>query len=239
MLNTNTYQPDIMRPYARVSSVLELESLLNLQAAREALSPAETRIAKEKQARVLEIQQSVDSCWRNARWVLETVQVARERHVTCGVHVGYLFNSDYVFKPSTFASPTSRRNRVEPSLNKNGVSLKNTCVVKIYGTEEIGVYDNAFVEVLINRETTAKELIRQAAQEMSSHVQDASNNALTWSKDTVASLGLVVLTGSKERCLRDDLKLLSVQNPWEKGQLFLRLKKEAYKASKLSKSTSV
>jgi len=109
----------------------------------------------------------------------------------------------------------------------------------VYGTQEIGVFDNEFVEILVTKETTVHEIILLASQNILKYVKEPSRSFFESSSDRSSFLGLVVVSGAKERCLRDDLKLLSLQNPWEKGEIFLRLKKEAYKAAKLSKSTSV
>ena len=239
MINTNTYQPDIMRSYARVSSILEMESFISSQTTREALSPAESKTAKERQGRVAEFQQSVDSCWRNARWVLDTIQLARDKNCNCGVLIGHLFDPDYVYTETAVSSPETKRNAAMQN-SRNGVTTKHSsCMVKVHGTEEIGVLNNEFVEILVNKETTAKELVRLAAKGMLQYVREPNRDFFESSPDNANFLGLVVLCGSKERCLRDDLKLLSLQNPWEVGHVYLRLKREAHKAAKLSKSTSV
>ncbi len=239
MSNTNTYQLDIMRSYARVSSLLELESFISLQATREALSSAESKAAKEQQTKIFELQQQVDLCWRNARWVVDTIQTARERQVNCGVHVGHLFSPAFVYKPPNIASPSVHKLRNDAAPARNGVSLKTSCTVKVYGTEEIGICNNEYVEILINKDTTAKDVILCAAQRLIKSSKTSSHDLFELNSENFKFIALIVLSGSKERCLRDDLKLFTVQNPWEKGQLFLRLKKEAYRAARLSKSTSV
>lgn len=254
MINTNTYQPEIMRSYSRLSSILEMETFICQQSMREAMSPSETELAKERQASIAGFQQAVDIQWHNARWVLDAVQVARDKNCNCGVLVGYLYGSEYQYKEPSLASPSCKRskepNSVPPSpkrilnetsyVSKNGVTLKNnSCLIKVYGTEEIGVTNNEFVEVLVTKETTTKEIILLASQGMLQFVTESTRSFFESSVDRSSLLGLVVLSGSKERCLRDDLKLLSLQNPWEKGDIYLRWKKEAYKAAKLGKSTSV
>ena len=252
MINTNTYQPEIMRTYARVSSILEMETFICLQSAREAMSPSESKLAKERQASVSGFQQAVDIQWHNARWVLDVVQVARDKNCNCGVLVGYLYDSEYIYNEPSISSPSSKRAK-EPIIipsspkrcsnepvqaGKNGVK-SNSSLIKVYGTQEIGVFNNEFVEILVTKETTAKDIVLLASQGMLQFVKEPNRSFFESSSDRASFLGLVALSGSKERCLRDDLKLLSLQNPWEKGDLFLRLKKEAYKAAKLSKSTSV
>ena len=235
MSNMNTYQPEIMKTYARLSSGIEMELFLSQQASREAFSELEAKSAKERQINVSEIQLGTDECWKNTRWVIETVQTAQDKHLNSGIPVGCLFDAEY---DPQFICPSPGKNNKEIPRNKNGVFVKSSCILKVFGTEEVGLTDNNFAEILVNRETTTKDVIRLASRELLRLVQEVSEASSKLKEDQLSQLGLVVVAGSKERCLREDLKLLSLQNPWEKGQLFLRLKKEA-KASKFSKSTPV
>ncbi|XP_065065509.1 ankyrin repeat and fibronectin type-III domain-containing protein 1-like isoform X2 [Rhopilema esculentum] len=239
MINMNTYQPNIMKTYARLSSILELETFVCLQTAREALSPSEAKVAADRQKKVTEFQKGVDAQWHNARWILDVIQMARDKHFSCGALVGHLYDPGYVCKKASLSPPSSKHiNTVNRT--KNGLSLKSSsCNIKVHGTEEIGVLHNEFVEIDVTMETTVKEIVHLAAQGMLQFISEPNRNFFESSAENMSFLGLVVLSGSKERCLRDDLKLLSLQNPWDRGQIFLRLKKEAYKAAKLSKSTSV
>lgn len=41
---------------------------------------------------------------------------------------------------------------------------------------------------------------------------------------------LVAVIGARERCLRDDFRPLNLQNPWKKGRLFVRQKKDVLAA---------
>ena len=41
---------------------------------------------------------------------------------------------------------------------------------------------------------------------------------------------LVAVIGARERCLRDDFRPLHLQNPWKKGRLFVRQKKDVLAA---------
>jgi len=40
----------------------------------------------------------------------------------------------------------------------------------------------------------------------------------------------VAVIGARERCLRDDFHPLYLQNPWKKGRLFVRQKKDVLAA---------
>ena len=41
---------------------------------------------------------------------------------------------------------------------------------------------------------------------------------------------LVAVIGARERCLRDDFRPLNLQNPWRKGRLYVRQKKDVLAA---------
>jgi hypothetical protein len=41
---------------------------------------------------------------------------------------------------------------------------------------------------------------------------------------------LVAVIGARERCLRDDFRPLHLQNPWKKGRLYVRQKKDVLAA---------
>lgn len=127
--------------------------------------------------------------------------------------------------------------------------------LKIYGTDEIGLSSKTFVEVKCpdDASSTALEVVcmatrqfkqQQLQSDSDSLETDSSENrknrdVLSEENVTAGNLVLVVVVGSRERVLRDDLQLTKLQNPWEKGTLYLRLKKEAIRATKWGLSTTV
>lgn len=159
-------------------------------------------------------------------------------------------------------SPTSSTASDEFQLSKRTSSFN----LKVYGTEEIGLSETAFTEVSINDKTTAHDVVvcavsqfsncstnpsetvpaeekspesgaEESTDESVSSNGDSCNRIL--SSDNLENIALVVVAGSRERCLRGDLNLMKLQNPWEKGKLYLRLKKDALRATKWGLSTTV
>jgi len=128
--------------------------------------------------------------------------------------------------------------------------------LKVYGTEEIGFNATTFTQVTVGEQTTAVDIIKTAATQFlqtdssgrgsnedveksdTSNVEDEKFRTIL-SDENLTNLALVIVAGSRERVLRDDLNLLKLQNPWEKGTLYLRLKKEAIRATKWGLSTTV
>lgn len=136
-----------------------------------------------------------------------------------------------------------------------GCGITSGGTLKIYGTDEIGLSSKTFVEVKCadDASSTALEVVCMATRqfkeqllqsdsesvEANSGENEKNLNLLSEENATAGNLVLVVVVGSRERVLRDDLQLTKLQNPWEKGMLYLRLKKEAIRATKWGLSTTV
>ncbi|XP_019738873.1 ankyrin repeat and fibronectin type-III domain-containing protein 1, partial [Hippocampus comes] len=105
------YRPAFIGRYCRVSALLELESLLSQQALREAFSQDELAAAKRQQRRLQEHLQQTEEVWRDARWIAEALQHARDKQPTGAVSVGGLMDSSEEGTPAC----ASRRPDVTPS----------------------------------------------------------------------------------------------------------------------------
>ena len=133
----------------------------------------------------------------------------------------------------------------------SGISGGGT--LKIYGTDEIGLSSKIFVEVKCADDSSStaldvvcmatRQFLQQQQSELESSEPDSNQNRksryMMSEENAAENLVLVVVAGSRERVLRDDLQLTKLQNPWEKGTLYLRLKKEAIRATKWGLSTTV
>ena len=147
------------------------------------------------------------------------------------------------------------------SRNNNGGCYSGISL-KIYGTDEIGFSSKISVEVLCpDDSSTSLDIVRMASEQFLLLLNDdATPNSDSTAADggesdsqedrgksvlpslilsELENLVLVVVAGSRERVLKDDLQLSKLQNPWIKGTLYLRLKKEAIRATKWGLSTSV
>ena len=199
---------------------------------------------------------------------MDTMQACQDKNLNVGIPLANLFQvtcwSEVTNNRLSLASQYSensvfndRVDQVSDSLNQNERTRTSSLSLKVYGTEEIGFNTTTFTQVTVGEQTTTVDIIKTAATQFlqrescsGSTTSEEAENADTssvednkfrtiLSDENLANLALVIVAGSRERVLRDDLNLLKLQNPWEKGTLYLRLKKEAIRATKWGLSTTV
>ncbi|KAI4489476.1 hypothetical protein M0802_011088 [Mischocyttarus mexicanus] len=79
MVHLNTYQKDVINRYSRLSCILELDTAQAQHNHREAFSSLELSVAKDKLARLQDIQSQVNTVWKGARWLIDVITFARDR----------------------------------------------------------------------------------------------------------------------------------------------------------------
>ncbi|XP_043503339.1 uncharacterized protein LOC122524904 isoform X4 [Polistes fuscatus] len=79
MVHLNTYQKDVINRYSRLSCILELDTAQAQHNHREAFSSLELSVAKDKLARLQDIQTQVNTVWKGARWLIDVITFARDR----------------------------------------------------------------------------------------------------------------------------------------------------------------
>uniref|UniRef100_A0A1A8FYA0 Ankyrin repeat and fibronectin type-III domain-containing protein 1-like n=4 Tax=Nothobranchius korthausae TaxID=1143690 RepID=A0A1A8FYA0_9TELE len=109
LVHFNAYCPSFIGQYCRVSALLELESLMSQQALREAFSESELHAAKKKHQQVQEHVQQMEEVWRDARWIMDTLQYARYKQPTGGISISWIidFSKELIPEkpPSTSSQP--------------------------------------------------------------------------------------------------------------------------------------
>ncbi|XP_066934684.1 ankyrin repeat and fibronectin type-III domain-containing protein 1-like isoform X3 [Clytia hemisphaerica] len=268
MNNMMTYQPKLMSSYCRLSSILELENLSVQQAIRESICHDETRTLKNKQSRLSNYQQNVDDLWKVSRWIFDTLQSCQEKNLNVGVPLNTLFGvtswcdvinnrlsltsqasvnsipcalSDRERDSESISSTETSNELPSPTSPSATATVTTPVSLKIYGTEEIGFQATKYTTVTVDDNTTALDIVLLAARQFLSEPESLNSEPIKelLSEKNLKNLALVVVAGSRERVLRDELHLLKLQNPWEKGTIYLRLKKEAIRATKWGLSTTV
>ncbi|XP_048026457.1 ankyrin repeat and fibronectin type-III domain-containing protein 1 isoform X5 [Megalobrama amblycephala] len=125
-----SYKEKFISLYCRLSSVLDLDSLITQQAFREAITDSEVSTAKQRQQHILDYIQQLDEMWRDVRWITNALQYARYKQPLGWVPITWLVdvsveppvqkndstssNTDYVPTPSP--SPEMRRRK--PTIGK-------------------------------------------------------------------------------------------------------------------------
>ncbi|XP_011499425.1 PREDICTED: uncharacterized protein LOC105363435 [Ceratosolen solmsi marchali] len=98
MIHISTYQQDFMNRYARLSYILELDTTHAQHSHREAFSNSELTVAKDKLARLQDLQSQMNVIWKGARWLIDVITFARDRGTTSqnigGISIKQLLNFD-------------------------------------------------------------------------------------------------------------------------------------------------
>ncbi|XP_076183926.1 ankyrin repeat and fibronectin type III domain containing protein wide awake isoform X4 [Ptiloglossa arizonensis] len=120
MVHLNTYQKDVINRYSRLSCILELDTAQAQHNHREAFSSLELSVAKDKLARLQDLQSQVNTVWKGARWLIDVITFARDRgssqqsgtSQTVGISMKHLLSLD--------------RNKSNSNSNSNSNSLKRS-----------------------------------------------------------------------------------------------------------------
>ncbi|XP_041829932.1 uncharacterized protein ankfn1 isoform X2 [Melanotaenia boesemani] len=82
-----TYKEKFINLYCRLSSVLDLDSLITQQALREAITNSEVTTAKHRHQLILDYIQQLDEVRRDLRWITDALQYARYKQPRGGVPI--------------------------------------------------------------------------------------------------------------------------------------------------------
>ena len=81
MIHMGTYQGDLLGRYARLSYILEMDTLMAQHASREAFSQAEVKETKDRLCQLHQFQSQLEQIWRRFRWVMDSINFARDKQL--------------------------------------------------------------------------------------------------------------------------------------------------------------
>ncbi|XP_031777819.1 uncharacterized protein LOC100123939 isoform X5 [Nasonia vitripennis] len=156
MVHLNTYQKDVINRYSRLSCILELDTAQAQHNHREAFSSSELSIAKDKLARLQDLQSQMNSVWKSARWLIDLITFARDRGTSSitssGICVRYLLslernkgNSNSLKRsllqlpprdPKLVKSSPGRGSWPGPSVDRSGCSQTNLLSTELSKSEQ-------------------------------------------------------------------------------------------------------
>ncbi|KAM9831257.1 ankyrin repeat and fibronectin type-III domain-containing protein 1 [Neosynchiropus ocellatus] len=90
LVHFSCYQKSFISLYCRLSSVLDLGSLVTQQAQREALTDEEVTTSRQRHQMILDYIQQLDEMRRSIRWINDALQFARDRQASAGVPITFL-----------------------------------------------------------------------------------------------------------------------------------------------------
>lgn len=107
MLQFNVYQHETIRKYARLSFLIEFETIVANLKHREAFSNNEIQIAKEKLKKLEEVMNELNATWKGVRWMTDAINFARTKEHSSGIDVKTIlqFNNPSGSEIKSFSQP--------------------------------------------------------------------------------------------------------------------------------------
>ncbi|XP_071796997.1 uncharacterized protein [Asterias amurensis] len=241
MVHMTTYQPEFIRRFTRLSSILEIDSLIAQQMLREAFSSDEVDNAKLRQQQVSDFQQALETTWKGMRWIMDVLQYARDKQLRGGVPLSVL----YAPPPSPVDSPMDVIGDMENVFNEkdkytlqipvNGQThdlqyinstneMPSTGILRVFPDYHSGLAKGTSLKLHVTSKTTCREIVSLVIQQLNKAVESHNLDSPIYLEEQWDDFGLVAIISNKEYQLRDDHCPLQLQNPWTKGHLYVRTK---------------
>jgi len=99
-------------------------------------------------------------------------------------------------------------------------------IVQVFAAYDSGLSNGVSVKLHVTSKTTAREVIDMVVKELNRTVISKKKKGPTYSNDKLKNFCLVAIIDKRERCLRDDFKLLTIQDPWRRGKFYVRFKSD-------------
>lgn len=116
---------------------------------------------------------------------------------------------------------------------------ENSGILRVYAAYETGLAKGTSVKLHVTPKTTAREVINLVVLNLNQAVINKGKSGPIYDEDQFVEFCLVAVIGARERILRDDYQPLSLQNPWTKGRLYVRMRSNLLAAIQQGQATSV
>nr|XP_031832657.1 uncharacterized protein LOC116426992 isoform X6 [Nomia melanderi] len=103
-------------------------------------------------------------------------------------------------------------------------------ILQVYAAYETGLASGTSLKLHVTPRTTAREVVNLVVKQLNMAVVLKGQEGPIYTSDELPNFCLVAVIGARERCLRDDFRLLQLQNPWKKGRLYVRQKQDVLAA---------
>ncbi|XP_054007672.1 uncharacterized protein LOC128891842 isoform X2 [Hylaeus anthracinus] len=103
-------------------------------------------------------------------------------------------------------------------------------ILQVYAAYETGLASGTSLKLHVTPRTTAREVVNLVVKQLNMAMVLKGQEGPIYTPDELPNFCLVAVIGARERCLRDDFKLLQLQNPWKKGRLYVRQKQDVLAA---------
>lgn len=112
-------------------------------------------------------------------------------------------------------------------------------ILRVYAAYNCGLAKGTSVMLHVTPKTTAREVINLVVLQLNQAVVRKGLVGPIYTEDQLPEFCLVAVIGPRERVLRDDYRVLQLQNPWTKGRLYVRLKINLLAALEQGETTDV
>lgn len=134
MIHLRTYHNGIIQKYARLSCILELDTVLANHSLREAFSTTEVQAAKEQLAKLQDLTKSLNAVWKGVRWLMDVIGFARDRCGYLGLNMKEIFNFNPTGNEAQLTDDTSDRVGLV-RCNVDTDSILNSSAVSMHGNK--------------------------------------------------------------------------------------------------------
>ncbi|XP_071505327.1 ankyrin-repeat and fibronectin type III domain-containing 1-like [Diadema antillarum] len=262
MIHMSTYHGDFIRRYARLSSIMETEALITQQQLREAFSNDELNEAKQRQTQVEEFQKSLDMMWRGMRWIMDILQYARDKQIKGGVPLSVLYapppspvdasedilatlgqcmkdSQNHTLLPPPPCSSSIGCQTLPLNVETVADSTLKSGILRVFPAYNSGLAKGTSVKLHVTSRTTCEEIVSLVVQQLNKAMESSGVETPAFSPEDSAQFCLVAIIAAKEYTLQDHFCPLQLQNPWTKGQLFVRPKDSERAILNVGPSTEV
>lgn len=112
-------------------------------------------------------------------------------------------------------------------------------ILRVYAAYNCGLARGTSVMLHVTPRTTASEVVNLVVMQLNQAVARKGAAGPIYTERQLLDFCLVAVIGPRERVLREDYKVLQLQNPWTKGKLYVRLKNNLLAALERGETTDV
>ncbi|XP_046632316.1 uncharacterized protein LOC124311980 isoform X5 [Daphnia pulicaria] len=113
---------------------------------------------------------------------------------------------------------------------ESGDASSTSGIIQVYAAYESGLANGTSVKLHVTTRTVAREVVDLVVRQLNMAVGLKGKDGPVYPAEEFKNFCLVAVIGARERCLRDDFRPLHLQNPWKKGRLYVRQKKDVLAA---------
>ncbi|XP_064627052.1 ankyrin repeat and fibronectin type-III domain-containing protein 1-like isoform X3 [Lineus longissimus] len=112
-------------------------------------------------------------------------------------------------------------------------------ILRVFAAYETGLSKGTSVKLHVTLRTTSREVIDLVVQQLNRATRMRHPSGPFYTDEQLEDFCLVAVIGARERVLRDDYQPLTLQNPWTKGRLYVRMRSDLLAALEQTQVTTV